>query len=53
LLGGYRTKILNYPTTFALNLDNLENVDYYTSATLSTGSWGASRSFRFSTTIDF
>jgi outer membrane receptor for ferric coprogen and ferric-rhodotorulic acid len=52
-LGGYRTKILNYPTTFALNLDNLENVDYYTSATLSTGSWGAPRSFRFSTTIDF
>ena len=53
VLAGYRTKILNRPTTFALNVDNVQDTDYYVSATLNTGSWGAPRSFRFSTSIDF
>jgi len=53
VLAGYRTKILNRPTTFALNVDNVQDTDYYVSATLNTGSWGAPRSFRFSTSMDF
>ena len=40
-------------TTFALNVDNAFNKDYYLSATTTTGSWGAPRSFRFTMAVDF
>jgi outer membrane receptor for ferric coprogen and ferric-rhodotorulic acid len=53
LLGGYRTKLLNRPTTFSLNVDNVLNKDYYVSVLSNTGSWGAPRSYRLSTTVEF
>lgn len=53
LLGGYRTKVFDRMTTFALNVDNAFNKDYYLSATTTTGSWGAPRSFRFTMSVDF
>jgi iron complex outermembrane receptor protein len=53
VLAGYRTKLLNRPTTFSLNVDNLMNKDYYVSVLSNTGSWGAPRSYRFSTSVEF
>jgi outer membrane receptor for ferric coprogen and ferric-rhodotorulic acid len=52
-LAGYRTKILQRTTTFALNIDNVFDKDYYLSATTTTGSWGAPRGYRFAMTTDF
>ena len=53
VLAGYRTKVFQRVTTFALNVDNLFDKDYYLSATTTTGSWGAPRSYRFTMTTDF
>ncbi len=53
VLAGYRTKILQRTTTFALNIDNVFDQDYYLSATTTTGSWGAPRGYRFGMTTDF
>ena len=53
VLAGYRTKLLNRPTTFSLNVDNVLNKDYYVSVLSNTGSWGAPRSYRFSTSVEF
>jgi outer membrane receptor for ferric coprogen and ferric-rhodotorulic acid len=52
-LAGYRTKVFNRTTTFALNIDNVFAKDYYLSATTNTGSWGAPRGYRFAMTTDF
>lgn len=52
-LAGYRTKVFERTTTFALNVDNVFNKDYYLSGTTTTGSWGTPRSFRFTMTVDF
>ena len=52
-LAGYRTKVFERSTTFALNVDNVFDKDYYLSATTNTGSWGAPRSFRFTMAVDF
>ena len=52
-LAGYRTRIFQRTTTFALNVDNIFNKDYYLSATTTTGSWGPPRSYRFALTTDF
>ena len=52
-LAGYRTKFFERPTTFALNVDNLLNKDYYLSATTTTGAWGTPRGFRMTMTVDF
>jgi outer membrane receptor protein involved in Fe transport len=52
-LAGYRTKIFNRTTTFALNIDNVLDKDYYLSATINTGSWGPPRGYRFAMTTDF
>jgi outer membrane receptor protein involved in Fe transport len=52
-LAGYRTRIFERTTTFALNVDNVLNKDYYLSATTTTGSWGPPRSFRFTMVVDF
>ena len=53
LLAGYRTKLFNHTTTFALNVDNLLDKDYYVSATTTTGSWGAPRTFRVQMITEF
>ena len=52
-LAGYRTKLFQRTTTFALNVDNVFDKDYYLSATTTTGSWGTPRSYRFAMTVDF
>jgi outer membrane receptor protein involved in Fe transport len=52
-LAGYRTKLFQRVTTFALNVDNVLDKDYYLSATTTTGSWGAPRSYRLAMTTDF
>jgi hypothetical protein len=51
-LAGYRLKLFDRPTTLALNIDNLFNTEYYMSATTTTGSWSAPRSFRFTLTTE-
>ena len=52
-LAGFRAKVFDRPTTFAVNVDNVFNKDYYLSATTTTGSWGSPRSFRFTLTTEF
>lgn len=53
LLGGYRTRILNRPTTFALNVSNVFDKEYYLSNTINSGSWGAPRGWRLTVITDF
>lgn len=53
LMGGYRTKLLQRPITFALNVDNVLNKDYYVSGAANVGKWGVPQNFRFSTVVDF
>ena len=53
LLAGYRTKIVKRPTTFAFNIDNLTNKEYYRSTALGTGSWGDPRSFKLTVITEF
>ena len=53
LLGGYRTKLFDRTTTFAVNMDNVFNKDYYLSGTTNTGSWGTPRGYRFTMAVDF
>lgn len=53
LLAGYRAKIMQRPTTFALNIDNLTDKEYYRSAALGTGSWGDPRSFKLTIITEF
>ncbi len=53
LLAGYRTKVFGRTTAFSVNVDNVFDKDYYLSATTTTGSWGAPRSFRLTIITDF
>lgn len=53
LLGGYQTRIFNRPTSFQVNVSNLLDKEYYLSASPSTGSWGAPRSWRLTMVTDF
>jgi outer membrane receptor protein involved in Fe transport len=53
VLTGYRTRVFQRPTTFALNVDNVLNREYYLSATTTTGSWGPPISARFQIIVDF
>jgi outer membrane receptor for ferric coprogen and ferric-rhodotorulic acid len=53
LLAGYRTKLMDWPVTIALNVDNLLDKDYYRTASTSAGSWGAPRTFKLTTSIEF
>ena len=53
VLAGYRRNVLNRPTTFALNVANLFDKEYYRSSGIATGSWGDPRSFRFTVTTEF
>ncbi len=52
-LAGYQTKLFNRPTSFAVNVSNLLDKEYYLSATTTTGSWGAPRSWRLTMMTDF
>jgi hypothetical protein len=53
LLAGYRTTILNRPATFALNVSNLFDKEYYRSGGVATGSWGDPRAFRLTMMTEF
>jgi outer membrane receptor for ferric coprogen and ferric-rhodotorulic acid len=53
LLMGYGTMIFNRPTSFALNVANLFDKDYYRSAGVGSGSWGDPRSWRLTMTTEF
>jgi outer membrane receptor protein involved in Fe transport len=44
---------LGRPTSISLNISNLFDKDYYLSATTTTGSWGAPRSWRMTVVTDF
>jgi len=39
--------------TFALNVSNLFNKDYYRSGGVASGSWGEPRAYRFSMSTEF
>lgn len=53
LLAGYRTKLFEHRTTFALNVDNLLDTEYYRSAATAAGSWGDPRTFKLTASIEF
>ena len=53
LLAGYQTKVFERRVTFALNVDNLLDKDYYRSGATASGMWGDPRVFKVSATIDF
>lgn len=53
LLGGYQTRLLGRPTTFALNLNNVFDKEYYRATSLSSGSWGEPRTFKLTATVEF
>jgi outer membrane receptor protein involved in Fe transport len=52
-LCGYQTRVFNRTTSFALNVSNLLDKEYYLSAATTTGSWGAPRAWRLSVITDF
>jgi hypothetical protein len=53
LLAGYSRRIYDRPMTFALNVSNVFDKDYYRSGGIASGSWGDPRSFRFTVTTEF
>ncbi len=53
VLAGYRTKVFSRVTSFAFNVGNLFDKEYYRSSGIGTGSWGDPRSYRFTITTDF
>jgi outer membrane receptor for ferric coprogen and ferric-rhodotorulic acid len=53
LLAGYRTKLFARPISFALNMDNVLNKDYYVSGAANIGKWGVPQNFRFSSVVEF
>jgi outer membrane receptor protein involved in Fe transport len=53
LLAGYSTKVFNRPASFALNINNVFDKEYYRSGGVASGSWGDPRSFRLTVTTDF
>ena len=53
LLAGYQTKIYERRVTFALNVDNVFDKDYFRSGAAASGMWGNPREFKLSATIDF
>jgi outer membrane receptor for ferric coprogen and ferric-rhodotorulic acid len=53
VLAGYRTNVFKRPTTFALNVSNLFDKEYYRSGGIASGSWGEPRSFRFTAMTEF
>jgi outer membrane receptor protein involved in Fe transport len=53
LLAGYRANVFKRPTTFAVNVSNVLDQEYYRSGGIASGSWGDPRSFRFTVIMDF
>jgi outer membrane receptor protein involved in Fe transport len=53
VLAGYTTRIYNRPMTFALNVNNLFDKDYFRAGGVASGSWGEPRSFRLSMNTEF
>lgn len=53
LLAGYSTRLYQRPTTFALNISNLLDKEYYRSGGIASGSWGDPRSFRVTIITEF
>jgi len=53
LLAGYSTKLYNRPVSFALNVSNLFDKDYYRSGGVASGSWGDPRAYRLTMNVDF
>jgi iron complex outermembrane recepter protein len=53
VLAGYRANVFKRPTTFALNVSNLFDKEYYRSGGIASGSWGEPRSFRLTVSTDF
>jgi outer membrane receptor for ferric coprogen and ferric-rhodotorulic acid len=51
-LAGYSTRVFKRPTSFALNVSNLFDKDYYRSSGIANGSWGDPRSIRLTVTTD-
>lgn len=51
-LAGYSTRVFKRPTSFALNVSNLFDKDYYRSSGNANGSWGDPRSFRLTVSTD-
>jgi outer membrane receptor protein involved in Fe transport len=50
---GYQRRILNHQTTFALNVDNLFDKEYYRSTAIGSGSCGDPRSFKLTIATEF
>jgi hypothetical protein len=53
VLLGYETKFNGRSVSYGLNIDNVFNKEYYRALALSTGVWGAPRSFRFGIRTNF
>jgi outer membrane receptor protein involved in Fe transport len=53
LLAGYQRRIFNRPTTFALNISNVFDKEYYRSGGIASGSWGDPMSWRLTMSTDF
>jgi iron complex outermembrane receptor protein len=51
-LAGYSTRIMKRPTTFALNVSNVFDKDYYRAGGFASGSWGDPRAFRLTMSTD-
>jgi outer membrane receptor protein involved in Fe transport len=52
-LAGYNRRIYNRPVTFAINVSNVFDKEYYRSGGIATGSWGDPRGFRFTMSTEF
>lgn len=53
LLAGYQRKVFNRPTTFALNVSNVFDKDYYRSGGIASGSWGDPMNWRLTMSTNF
>ncbi|MES2695213.1 MAG: hypothetical protein V4773_17190, partial [Verrucomicrobiota bacterium] len=53
LRAGYNTIILKKRTSFAVNVSNVFDKEYFRSTGTATGSWGEPRSYRLTMTTDF
>lgn len=53
LLAGYSTRLFKRPVNCAVNVNNLFDKQYFRSTSVSSGSWGEPRAYRFSMGMDF
>lgn len=52
LLAGYQTNVFKKRTTFAVNVSNLFDKEYYRSGGVASGSWGDPRSYRLTVSTE-